>query len=89
MLKKAYKNNPNVEIKSQRSYINRNNANYGTKGSVRTDNMKLENNVTTESFEMKNYKLQNYDRMAYVIVKQVQQRNGLEEYQAGEKYILS
>ena len=36
--------------------------------------MKLENNVTTESFEMKNYKLQNYDRMADVIVKQMQQR---------------
>lgn len=36
--------------------------------------MKLENNVTTESFEMKNYKLQNYDRMADVIIKQVQQR---------------
>ena len=29
--------------------------------------MKLENNVTTESFEMKNYKLQNYDRMTDVI----------------------
>ena len=74
VLEKAYKNDSNVEIKSQQSYIDQNYTDYGTKGSVRPDNMKLENNVTTESFEMKNYKLQNYDRMADVIVKQIQQR---------------
>ena len=74
VLKKAYKNDSNIEIKSQQSYINQNYTNYGVKGSVRPDNMKLENNVTTESFEIKNYKLQNYDRMADVIVKQIQQR---------------
>ena len=36
--------------------------------------MKLKNNIPVESFEMKNYKLQNYDNMANTIVKQVEQR---------------
>ena len=49
-------------------------AEYGTKGSVRPDNLKLKNNIPVESFEMKNYKLQNYDNMANTIVKQVEQR---------------
>ena len=73
-LKETYKNDPNVEILSQESYLGKDSAEYGTKGSVRPDNMKLKNNIPVESFEMKNYKLQNYDNMANTIVKQVEQR---------------
>lgn len=73
-LEETYKNDPNVEIKSQKSYLGKRSAEYGTKGSVRPDNMKLKNNIPVESFEMKNYKLQNYDNMANTIVKQVEQR---------------
>lgn len=73
-LRETYKNNSNVEILSQESYFDENPINYGTKGSVRPDNMKLENNIPVESFEIKNYKLQNYDNMANTIVKQVNQR---------------
>lgn len=73
-LKETYKNNSNVEILSQESYLGKSPAEYGTKGSVRPDNIKLENNIPVESFEMKNYKLQNYDNMANTIVKQVEQR---------------
>ena len=73
-LKETYKNDPDVEILSQKSYLGEKSADYGTKGSVRPDNMKLKNNIPVESFEMKNYKLQNYDNMANTIVKQVEQR---------------
>ena len=73
-LKETYKNDPDVEILSQKSYLGKDPAEYGTKGSVRPDNMKLKNNIPVESFEMKNYKLQNYDNMANTIVKQVEQR---------------
>ena len=73
-LRETYKNNSNVEILSQESYLNKNSEKYGTKGSVRPDNMKLEDNIPVESFEIKNYKLQNYDNMASTIVKQVEQR---------------
>ena len=73
-LKETYKNNPDVEILPQESYLKNDPVKYGTKGSVRPDNMKLKNNIPVESFEMKNYKLQNYDNMANTIVKQVEQR---------------
>ena len=73
-LEETYKNDPDVEILSQESYLGKRSAEYGTKGSVRPDNMKLKNNIPVESFEMKNYKLQNYDNMANTIVKQVEQR---------------
>ena len=73
-LKETYKNDPDIEILSQKSYLGKESANYGTKGSVRPDNIKLKNNIPVESFEMKNYKLQNYDNMANTIVKQVEQR---------------
>ena len=73
-LKETYKNDPDIEILSQESYLGKESANYGTKGSVRPDNIKLKNNIPVESFEMKNYKLQNYDNMANTIVKQVEQR---------------
>ena len=73
-LEETYKNNPDVEIKSQKSYLGKKSAKYGAKGSVRPDNIKLKNNIPVESFEMKNYKLQNYDNMANTIVKQVEQR---------------
>ena len=73
-LKETYKNNPDVKILSQKSYLGKRTAEYGTRGSVRPDNIKLENNIPVESFEMKNYKLQNYDNMANTIVKQVEQR---------------
>ena len=73
-LEETYKNNPDIEILSQKSYLGKESAEYGTKGSVRPDNIKLKNNIPVESFEMKNYKLQNYDNMANTIVKQVEQR---------------
>ena len=78
VLKDAYANNPNVEIEVQQSYKTNKTAKYGTKGSVRPDNgvrvtVKSESSLS-ESFEIKNYSVKNYDDMTSVIGKQAIQR---------------
>ena len=74
----AYKNNSDIKIEVQESYLLKDTTQYGTKGSVRPDNgvrVNINNkNSLPESFEIKNYLVKNYDNMTSVIGKQAIQR---------------
>ena len=77
-LQDAYKNNSDIKIEVQESYLLKDTTQYGTKGSVRPDNgvrVNINNkNSLPESFEIKNYLVKNYDNMTSVIGKQAIQR---------------
>ena len=74
----AYKNNSDIKIEVQESYLLKDTTQYGTKGSVRPDNgirVNINNKSSLpESFEIKNYSVKNYDNMTSVIGKQAVQR---------------
>ena len=69
-----YEGKSNVKVSPQESYKKGKNARYGEKDSVRPDISIEKNGKLVETYEVKNYKKENYDNMASKIGEQAIKR---------------
>lgn len=83
-----YKGDSEVKVVQQDSYIDNRSTTYGVKGSVRPDTSVLKNGNVVETYEVKNYDLNNYSSMTSLIGKQAIQRENNIPKTAVQKVVI-